>query len=387
MVLKSINWIKLKALEYNNEQLILFNREQEFSNLIFYEYNFDGKEIIYKINKTKIEELLAYSGQIFELKYLDYNIGELFKFDNVLNIIINYNSIQKKDLYIRIRQRADYFININNYFCIVTNVSDESDMVSNSFTMHLTDESEVSCFFKKDEDSYLVLLCKAKKSGIFSFGNIEKEIKIENINIKYNFIIIRDINTYSFYCEGKGGSVLFVTPTFYDFYLNYSYVINYYSKENKNLFGIKFELNNNTEVKCIKKNKLGSCNVTRYHFVDSTATRFYMYHYVAESNYYDIFGEFYELSPIIGYVPYSFEIVLKINNINNKNKTVIGQNGFISFITDYEDTSSIFDPSDMEKETLKVAYFSGEKKNIKRVVIYGNQKKIKSDLYVNLKII
>ena len=152
--------IKLKTLEYNNEQLILFNKEQEYSNIIFYEYNYDGKEIIYKINKTKIEEILAYSRQIFELKYLDYNVGELFKFNNVLNIIINYNSIQKENLYIKIKQSTDYYINVNSFFTMIINYTDINDVISNTFPMQLIGESEVSCFFKKNKDHYLILISK-----------------------------------------------------------------------------------------------------------------------------------------------------------------------------------------------------------------------------------
>ena len=77
-----------------------------------------------------------------------------------------------------------------------------------------------------------------------------------------------------------------------------------------------------------------------------------MYHYYGKPSTYNIFNGFDELSPILAYVPYSYEQILKIKNIYNKNEINIGQRGFIVFITDYNDTSSIFDPSDMEEETL-----------------------------------
>ena len=360
---KDLYEIKLRVLEYNNEQLILFNKEQEFGNVIFYEYNYDGKEIIYKINKSKIEEILAYSGQIFKLKYLDYNVGELFKFNNVFNIIINYNSIKKENLYIGIRQISDYYLNAYSYFTLIANISEVSDIISNSFIMSSNDESEVPCFFKKNQEHYLLILCKVKKSGEFSLGKINKEIKLENINIKYNFLIQPDKDTYSFYFWGKGGSILFVTPSFFDFYINDSYIINFYSKENKDLFGIKLELNNRTEIKCININKIKSCNVTRYHFADSTAIYYYIYHLFEKSSSYKYYNNFHEVSPIIAYVPYSDEQILRINNINNKNGIIIGQKGYIVLITDYEDTNKRFNPSDMEKETFYEAIFSGEKKN------------------------
>ena len=42
---------------------------------------------------------------------------------------------------------------------------------------------------KKELEKPLLLLCQIPYSGSYSLGEIEKEIRLENITIKYNLLI------------------------------------------------------------------------------------------------------------------------------------------------------------------------------------------------------
>ena len=345
--------IKFRYLEYNKEKIILSKKNEKSYYILLDECNFENNDIFCKINKNKIEEILSYSGEIFELKYFDVNVGQLFSFENVLDIKFNYNLIQKENIYIEIQNLLDNNIQKNNYITYKTNISNINNIISNQFTLTKNDSTEMSCLLKKTIDQPLYLLCKAENEGKYSLAEIKQEIILDNINIKYNLLIQPGINNNIFNINGQGGSIIFSFPMILDFYLDDSLFIYFYTKDNEYINEIKLNPDANEDLICDNINNMKKCLVPKNHFDEKNNKYYYIYY----KNIFNNFIKFYELSPIEVILPETKEIIIKINNINN-NKTIdIGQKGALSFITEFKDPQNIFDISDIEEKTLFNAIF------------------------------
>ena len=353
--------ITLKILEYNNEQLFLSikDEEQEFSNIFLDNCNLKGKNLLCKITKDKIEEILGYSGQMFKLYYIDINEGLVFTFDNVYDIIINYNLPQKEDIFIGITNLLQNNIGINDYISYETNVSDISNIISNKFIYKKNSDINIPCLMKKIEGINLLILCKIEHEGELSLGEIKKEINLNKINIKYNLLIQPVVNNDIFISKGKGGSILFAFPHILDFYINDSFIIHFYSKEINNIWGIKLYKEENNDLKCTNINNIKKCIVDINYFEGKELGNYFIYH----KNYLNTDIRFYEINPFQVILPKKKETIIKINKSDNNNTFFIGTKGALSFLTDSKDSMNIFDPSDIEEKTLNNVTFTGYEKN------------------------
>ena len=85
-----------------------------------------------------------------------------------------------------------------------------------SFTLFIykKNEIEIPCLMKKAKDNPLLMICKKSNTAAFNLGEIKEEIKLENINIKYNLLIqkhgawekkesINLLNSLNFYSKKK----------------------------------------------------------------------------------------------------------------------------------------------------------------------------------------
>ena len=220
--------IKLRYLEYNNEQLILSKKKEESYFILLEECIYEKNEIICTINRNKIEKIFGYTGEIFELNYLDKNIGKLICFENVFDIIINYSSIQKENIYIGINNILTNNLENNSYIAYEINISSIHNLISNKFTLSTNDSNEIPCLLKKEENQSLLLLCKISDTGIFTLAEITKELNLDNINIKYNLIIQPILNRDIFTVSGNSGLILITIPMILDFYIDNSFIIYFY---------------------------------------------------------------------------------------------------------------------------------------------------------------
>ena len=352
--------IKFKLLEYNNEQLILFNKGEELSNIFLDNCDLNGKNLSCKITREKIVEILGHSGQNFVLKYFDNNLGLLFDFNNVFDIILNYTSIQKEIIYIGITKLLEKNISMNDYITYETNITSISNIISNKFIFNKNNK-EIPCFIKKTKDKPLLILCKIMYKGELSLGEIKEEIKLDNINIKYNLLIQPIINNEVFTSRGDGASILFSSPTLLDFYLKDSFTIYFYSNEINNLIGIKLNPDSNTDLKCTLLNNIKKCIIDKSHLEGKQSGDYYVYH----KNYLDEYIISYELSPLQVILPESKEIIIKITKKYNPNEKQfsIGKKGVLYFITDSNDSKNFFDSSDIEEKTLNNVTFISHDNN------------------------
>ena len=140
-------------------------------------------------------------------------------FDNVFDITINYNNVQKENIYVNIVRLLSNEVGINSYIAYETNITSLNDIVSYEFYIKFNNITDLTCFFKKTIERPLVLLCKVKdKYQSLYLGEIKDEIILSDIHYKYNFLIQPVVNKEVFYVEYLSRSFLYVYPKTFDFY-------------------------------------------------------------------------------------------------------------------------------------------------------------------------
>jgi len=259
--------IIFKKDAYYNEPLMLYKNEMKKINL---ECNEQEKQIICNITKDKLLEILSYNGENYYLAQLTNSEG-LYIFDSVLNITINYNNIEKKDIYINIEKIHTEFTEKNNFIVYETNITDINRIITDYFILASERNDNLECIFKSNNqknknDEKLLLLCKALIPGKSSLGEIKK-INLTQINILYNLIIVNSKNEEEYTISDKQGTIIsLVYPEELDFNSNDSYIIRYATDYPERLKGIKLNIESSDELKCEDKNGFKQCIVPKNHF-------------------------------------------------------------------------------------------------------------------------
>ena len=358
---KNVYNITFKKGEYNDEQLVLITEEHEFNHIVLDKCGIEGNNLICKITKEKIMEILIFSGQIFKCQYLDKTNGKLLGFENIFDIVVNYNNIRKENVYIGITKLLTNYSSINRYFVYETNITSISDIITNKFIYNYSDTTNVTCFMKKAFEKPLLLLCQIRYTGTHSLGEIKQEIRLENITIKYNLLIqpVDNNETFTLLREDSD-TILSAYPMVLDYYLGDDLYIIFYTKKYSNMNKIRLDYDSYTSISCTNKNNMKSCSIPKKHFYNQNGY-YYTYNY---SNYKQDFYPLYELSPIQVILPKENDIIIKIKNLDKKNENIIGQNGAISFLTYYNATNlNISNELTIEKDTAFKATFSSYDKN------------------------
>ena len=320
-----------KIEEYNNEQLIL-TAKSKFNNIILFNCDKDLEYLICKITKEKIEEIISFSGEVLTCHYLHNLTGTLFSLSNILDININYNDIEKENVYINIMNLLEDNIDINNYFAYKTNVISMSNIISSPFLLKNDKNINYSCFMKKTMEKPLLLLCESKYEGKFELGEIKQEIILENINIKYNLIIKPVTNKELINVGGNGTPLLFEYPNELNFYFQDEFIINYLSDKAKDSRSIKLNPDLD-ELLCSSLNYRRKCIVDKDYFEGKESDYFYTYYKNNKGSY----SIFYELSPIKVFIPKDNDIIINIRKIEHE--ITMGQKGALILEIDYNDNT------------------------------------------------
>ena len=207
----------------------------------------------------------------------------------------------------------------------------------------------IECYFKKTELNPLLILCKWNLAGDYSLGQIKEEIKLNNIHMKYNFIISPLTNNELINIKGLGNSALFIYPQLLDFYLNDIYNIDIIVNFTENSPNITL---NSYSLKCNNSFTFFTtfirCYVKKEYFTNKENN----YYYISHENHLNDYSYFYELTPLKIKIPKNNEIIIRIKKEDNINLINIGKNGFIYFITNYYDESNLFDVNDIENKFI-----------------------------------
>ena len=334
--------LKFKIGEYKKEKIFM----KIDSHLIFLdECSVEGKELICKIKKDVLEAYAIANNQKLSVSYFMLHKEESFEMDlkfYTIHDIYIHTYLSKSDIYVGITKLLQNNIGINSYIVYETNVTNITNVYSKKFKLKLSNGKEMEFSFKKTEGISLVMIGLSSEEGNFSLGEM-KDIKVLNdINIKYNFIIQSINNTEKFTILGKGSYIRFSTPKVLNFTSGEQITIDYAMISPECSTGIKLNPEAN-DLECTNVNNIyKKCKVPKSHFRKKDSGYYYTHHINNENK--SII--FYESSPFKVILPEN-EIYVSINKTYNENNIKIGKEGYFAMVTDYSDKKKrIFDNYD-----------------------------------------
>ena len=333
---------------YNGQPLCL--SLDELKNITLQNCNENEKDLICSIKKEKLYEIYTNNNQKLKLSPCDYSLKNI-KFSSIYDIIINFNNIQKEDIFIGITELLDNKTNINTFIAYETNITNISDIISDSFKLNFNNSNKFPCRIKKSVETSLLITCLMSKKGTFYLEEIKEEIILDKINVKYNFRI-QPVNIEK-KCEIKenGLYIKFAYPMVLNYYLHDTINIDYYWDSYRYKPDIILNPNSDKLTCYSLESTIQRCIVPKNHFSGKT-NRYY------PILYFDSFNNMktaYQISPIQVILPKEKDIILIIKKENNnKNIIKIGQKGILYLITNFDDKTNIFNDTYVHfKTTIK----------------------------------
>ena len=268
------------------ESFQIFSKSSHIKNYINLkdDCEIEGKELLCKIYKDQFEGYLLTSEEYFVPIGCSLMYG-IINFVFIRDIIIKYN-VNKENIYVNISKLLNSNVNNKQYATYETNITQISEGVSNIFYLNFTSNSdkkiiEQKCLFKKYKDDInMLLLCQinSEKDDEY-FLNLEgKEIKFENIHVKYNFIISSENSEIITYKKNDNSGFLYTIDRYI---LNYTKPNAYYftifgseGMQNRNglTFGSKLK-----KLECDFNYNTASCQIFSTYFKDQKNGSYYLY--------------------------------------------------------------------------------------------------------------
>ena len=328
-------YLTFKIAEYNNEILFMRDSEGYSQTIILDECSVEGKELKCKIEKDIIEEYALYNGQ----KFFIYNKYSQDIIPSIYGIYINY-PFSKKNISVEIVKLLEDNIDIGNFMAYGTNVTNITNLYSKKFSLTFSYEN-LECHLRKTIGIPLTLICYMNRDTYFSL-KITNKIELNNINIKYNFVIQPTNNDEICSVKGEGGSMLFFIPKVLDFTLKETITVEFWSNNPGYIRSIRLSpFSNDLECSNIE-NRFQRCLVNIRHLRSGSNGYFYTYH----TNHDGKSIIFYELSPFKVIFPEK-TIYISINQKNNIDKIKLKpkDTAFV-LVTDYIDKDKKFNSND-----------------------------------------
>ena len=262
-------------------------------------------ELICNIDKNAIEGHILSNEETF----VAYSFCEKFGMINhhlILDIIIKYKA-DKENINVQIKKLLNGNANSGVMIAYETDVTQISQCTTKYFDLNFTLEGssetkDASCFFKKNKDNKpLLLLCTMyyQNSAEFTLSQIKEEMKLEDINIKYNFIIKPEKNDEKINYSSKndiGGIIFSIHPNILDFTKKDSYSVGF-GGDVRNLRGLAIEPNLKKDLDCVYESE-GSgyihCTIPKSYFEGQKNGDYYAY----QNNHLGTKSPCYEAEPI-----------------------------------------------------------------------------------------
>ena len=330
--------LKFKIEEYNNDLLYIYGFNDNYA--ILDNCQNDTEELSCKITKEKIESILTENNEQFKIGAINDTIG-LISLEQILNITIKYNNIQKEDIIIQLTKIVGGITEVGTPFAYETNITDFPSFISQKF--------EKIFYIKKINGRPLMIFCdNPEETDKSPLKNNSQVTVIKNAHYKYNFRIQPHEISDSVSIKEIGSNILLAYPE----ELNYNSGENltiWYIMTNPILASIKLNLNSKSDLKCEDGNMMLKCIVPKSHFRERLSGHFSTYHLNHENNY-----NIYYDSPLFNVIlPPTDHIELNIEDENNRNPIIIGLNGIINLVLDYNDNeTNIFNASDIEELSI-----------------------------------
>ena len=274
--------IKFKIISYHNETIVLWGTDENLE--ILDNCKVENNELICLIQKKTLLEIMPNPTGNFYLIYCDNKNYDSTFYRLVDKIIINYYGIEKEDIFIGINKLVEDKLGSDSFVAYETNITNIPNFRTGliSFSLKFGGVEEHYCGFKKYDDTPLLLLC-----GFINYSTnetylseIEKEIILDNNNIKYNLRIQPVKNNQKIDCNDLG-----------QFYLGLYYpkILDFTNQDKINItFTGKFELKNDNpsirlnlnadNLECEEKSRFLICIVSKSHFEGRKSGYYYPIH-------------------------------------------------------------------------------------------------------------
>ena len=328
----------------------MFRKEiVESNHLCLYNCSKNENFLICTITKEEIEEMLEYNNQKFDIYSFNDAFG-LLKMELINKITINYDFKGKQNITVKITNLLQNYTYRNNYIAYSTNVTNISNVVTGKFYIK-KDYGNIKCYMKKEGNNPLLFLCKSDLNG--QLGKIE-EMLLDNISIKYNFLILPINNEEIFYRVDYGCSPLLLYPKVLDFNLAEELFIYIVIQNSMIISRIRLNLGaNDLNFGIFKDNYIIKLTINRHHFLNNTSGYYNIYHLVKEEYGYI---PLYEISPIKVIIPDDDTIYISVRKKDNPDKLETGSRGTLYFVTDYIDNEKkIIDKYGLEKISFEAS--------------------------------
>ena len=326
---------------FKNDLFYIYGSNNNYALLDKCQISLDSSnEVICEISKEKIEEILVKNNDQFKIGVMNNDIGAI-PFDHILNITINYENIQREDIFLEIKELLGGSTEIDVPVGFITNVTEIPNFISEKF-----DDIK---YFKKIPGRPLILFYsyphEVEEDIIF---NNTEEILINDIHYKYNFRIQPSKCEGRISVKGHKTNVLFTYPQEFDFsddkhdglYL----IIN-----EPDSVKIKLNPNASSEIYCNNLYKMKRCVVSKSDFIRNKIGLYYT-NYLNHKNEY---SQFYDSTSIKVILP----IEINIDTKYNPNIIYMGNKGIIYLKSDYNDKEKkFFNDSNIEEKTKFISY-------------------------------
>ena len=334
--------LKFHIMSYNAQPLYLSSDEDK--KILLEDCKENGKDLICNIKKEKFYEICTNSSQKLKVYPYDYSLN-MIKFNAILDIIINFDNIQKEDVFINITKLLDNNVYFYNFIAYETNITNISDINSEPFILSFRGNGyleELSCRFKKSIKTPLLIVCFMSRRLADHLDEIKNEIILNNISIKYNFRIQPVNNKEKYFVNIRLAAIKSYYPIVLNYYLYDSINIDFSCYWYDYLYimpNIVLNLDAGNLTCYELRNATQRCVVPKSHFEGKEGGYYLINYFNNDINELKIS---YQLSPIQVLLPKDNDIIIKIKKENNKNKIRIGQKGALNFITNFIDKKNIF---------------------------------------------
>ena len=297
--LKDSYELKFNVVSYNQELLMI-----RILGYIFLDCRQNNNELICQVKKSDLEKGLVSNDTYTNVEYInDADDIRSLRLPFVGRIhIIDYLT-QKTDVFVGITKLIENITEGESYLTYETNITNINKVITSAdnlrlnFTNEYNDTDRTYCFFKKNDDYPLFIICfHPSDLGKCWLKEINEEIVINNTNIRYNFRIQPTKNQERIYnSKGDKGTFIYdIYPEILDFTKNDSLYMYYHAKFSSNLKGITFN-KDNEDLSCEKrKNNFVRCNVTKNHFDGKKSG----YYFTKHTNHLGGKSTYYESAPV-----------------------------------------------------------------------------------------
>jgi hypothetical protein len=274
-IVDSQNTYELRFNQYSKDNRPIYLYSDSIKSIILDSCSNEGTQLICKVSKDNLLEILAYSGEVFSVGEKFDNNG-IYKFNSVFDITIK-SKIPKQEIKLTIGRLLTSKVSKNEFIAYETSIDSTKSVTSSYFNIDSgVSNDKKHCLFKKSTNQdKLLLLCDAKSSGTSSLGKVNT-VKYDNINALYD-LTIEESENYETYevLPTDGTKVYSVNPLELNFNNKDEFIIQYEADYPNNYKGIKLNKDSG-ELQCESKDGYRQCKVNANHF--SSNGKYYTHH-------------------------------------------------------------------------------------------------------------